>query len=371
MIKSLYFLTVCLFSFAAHAQVPYNAAAPNGYTRKASVAEQVGLTEISIRYHRPAVNGREGKIWGGVVHTGFVDQGFGSGNPAPWRAGANENTTIEFDKEVSIEGKPLQAGKYGFFVAYEPTESVIVFSKRTDGWGSFFYDEKDDVLRIQVKPRQIDKSVEHLKFEFTDQTPNSAIILLIWEKLAIPFKVEVDIKKQQFDAFVAESQNPRGFTSQGLTVAANWALQNDYELQKGLEWSSLASSSKFPGDPASFSALSTKALILDKLGKKQEAGDVAKTALPLGTVTQLQQFGKQLITQKNAKAALEVFRYNYNKNPEHFVALSGMARGLSATGDFQGALNYANKALLIAPNDAAKQAVQAMVDKLKANKDVN
>jgi tetratricopeptide (TPR) repeat protein len=369
--KGLFLLTAVLFTLPLFAQLPYNSAVPNGYTKKATVSEEVGLTQVSIVYHRPAVNGREGKIWGQVVHKGFVDQGFGNHNPAPWRAGANENTIIEFDNDVKVEGQALPKGKYGFFIAYDPVESVIIFSRKSDAWGSFFYDEKEDVLRVKVKPRQIEKSVEILKYEFSNQTPNSAIVTLSWEKLSIPFKVEVDYLKQQFEAFVTESQNPQGFTSQGLNIAANWCLQNNYQLEKALDWAALASGSNFPGDPTSFPALSTKVLILDKLGKSDEAATGIKTALPLGSVGQLQQFGRQLLIAKKPKLALEVFQFNYDKNPNQFITLSGMARGLSANGEYAKALEFANKALPLAPNDPNKQAVQAMIDKLTVNKDIN
>lgn len=335
------------------------------------VAEQVGLTQVSITYHRPSVNGREGKIWGGIVHKGFIDQGFGNRKPAPWRAGANETTIIEFDSDVKIEGQPLPKGSYGLFIAYDPLESTIVFSKKSDAWGSFFYDEQQDALRVKVKPQPLEKNVEHLKYEFIDETPNSAVVALQWEKLSIPFKVEVDYLKQQFDAFVSESQNPRGFTSQGLNIAANWSLQNNYQLEKGLEWANQATSSNFPGNPVSFPALSTKARILDNLGRSDEASAVIKNALPLGSVAELQQFGRQLVTAKKPKVALEVFQFNYNKNPDQFITLTGMARGFSANGEYAKALEFANKSLSLAPNDANKQAVQAMIDKLKEGKDIN
>jgi len=364
-------LALVAFSSYSSAQVPYNSAVPNGYTKKAVVSEQVGLTQVTITYHRPAVRGREGKIWGEVVHKGFINQGFGNGKPAPWRAGANENTVVEFDNDVKVEGQTLPKGRYGFFIAYDPSESIVIFSKRSDAWGSFFYDEKEDALRVKVKPQPVEKSVENLKYEFTNQTPNSAVIALSWEKLSIPFKVEVDYLKQQFDALVAESQNPRGFTPQGLNIAAGWTLQNDYQLEKGLEWATLATSPKFPGDPTSFPALSTKAAILDKLGRTEEAAAVIKSALPFGNVGELQQLGRQLLTAKKPQAALEVFQFNYNKNPNQFTALMGMARGLSANGEYAKALEFANKALPLAPNDSGKQAVQAMIEKLKAGKDIN
>ncbi len=368
---SILIFTVILFALPLFSQVPFNSALPNGYTRKATVSEQVGLTQVSITYYRPAVNGREGKIWGGVVPKGFVNQGFGNGNPSPWRAGANENTVVEFDKDVKVEGQLLPKGKYGFFIAYDPLESTIIFSKKSDAWGSFFYDEKDDVLRVKVKPVPVDKSVENLKYEFLNQTPNSATINLFWEKLSIPFKIEVDYLKQQFDALVAESQNPQGFTWQGLNIAANWALQNNYRLDKALEWATLASGPNFPGDPTSFAALTTKANILDKLNRPDEAAAVVKAALPFGNAGQLQQLGRQLLSAKKSQAAMEVFQYNYNKNPTQFVALVGMVRGFSGTGEYAKALEFANKALPLAPNDNNKQAVEGMIAKLKDGKDIN
>lgn len=364
-------LTLTACSSYSFAQVPYNSAIPNGYTKKAVVSEQVGLTQVTITYHRPAVRGRDGKIWGEVVHKGFIDQGFGNGKLTPWRAGANENTTIEFDNDVKVEGHTLPKGKYGLFIAYEPSESTLIFSKRSDAWGSFFYDEKEDALRVKVKLQPVEKSVEYLKYEFSNQTPNSAVIALSWEKVSIPFKVEVDYLKQQFDALVAESQNPRAFTSQALNIAASWCLQNEYQLEKGLEWATSATSPKFPGDPTSFPALVTRAQILDKLGKADEAASVIKTALTFGSVVELQQFGRQLLAAKKPRAALEVLQFNYNKNPNHLTALTGMARGLSANGEYAKALDFANKALQLAPNDSVRQAVQSMIEKLKAGRDIN
>lgn len=370
--KNLFVIAIIILSASSlSAQVPYNSAFPNGYTKKAVVSEHVGLTQVSVSYHRPAVNGREGKIWGQVVPKGFINQGFGSGKLTPWRAGANENTIIEFADDVRVEGQPLLKGKYGLFVAYDSLESTVIFSKKSDAWGSFFYDDKEDALRVKVKPQPLGNSVENLKYEFTNQTPNSAVIALSWEKLSIPFKVEVDYLKQQFDAFVSESQNPRGFTWQGLNIAANWSLQNNYQLEKALEWATLASGPNFPGDPTSFPALSTKAAILNKLGKSDEAAEVIKKALPLGNPGHLQQLGRQTIASKNPKLALEIFQFNYNKNPDQFITLTGMARGLSANADYAKALEYANKALPLAPNEANKQAVQGMIDKLKAGKDIN
>src|SRR5690349_21138460 len=109
------------FSFS---QIPLTVL-PSGGNKKAMVGEQIGLTKVVINYDRPGVKGREGKIWGDLVPVGYVDQGFGSSKAAPWRAGANENTTFEFSTDVKIEGKDLPAGKYGFFIAYDPNECTL------------------------------------------------------------------------------------------------------------------------------------------------------------------------------------------------------------------------------------------------------
>src|SRR5690349_19822362 len=118
----------CLAGIAAQAQLLLTTP-PSGGNKKASVSERIGLTDVTIHYDRPAVKGREGKIWGGLVYEGFGDLGFGSSKSAPWRAGANENTTIEFSNAVKVEGRLLSAGKYGFFIAYAPTECILIFSK--------------------------------------------------------------------------------------------------------------------------------------------------------------------------------------------------------------------------------------------------
>jgi tetratricopeptide (TPR) repeat protein len=367
--KYLFFLAIFIFVSQSFAQVPYNSALPNGYTKKAVVSEQIGLIQVAITYHRPAVNGREGKIWGGLVHKGFIKQGFGPDNPAPWRAGANENTIIEFENDVKIEGQNLAKGKYGLFIAYDAAESIIIFSRKTDAWGSFFYDEKDDVLRVKIKPQTLEKSVEWLKYDFLNQTPNSADIALSWEKLSFPFKVEVDALKQQFDIFAAEAKNPRGFTAEGLNIAANWCLTNNYELEKGLEWIDFAIST-FNGSQK-FPILATKAQLLEKLGKTNEAAVIMKQALPIGNMNELHQYGRQLLASKKPKEALEVFQLNYDKNPDQFTTLMGMTRGLSANGNYPKALEFAMKALPLAPNDANKQAVQGIIEKLKIGKDVN
>lgn len=345
---------------------------PDGGNKKAMVGERVGITDITIHYDRPGVKGREGKVWGQLVHTGFADLGFGTSKAAPWRAGSNENTTIEFSTDVKIEGRPLPAGKYGFFIAYKPDECILIFSTNSTSWGSYFYDEKEDALRVNVKPVTGDKSVEWLKYEFTNQTGNSATIALQWEKLVIPFKVEVDLDRLQFESFRRELRGERSFSPgwQSFHQAAQYAADRNMNLEEGLKWANQSISDPFVGN-ANFQTLSTKADILAKLGRKTEADSLMKAALPLGTMQQIHQYGRQLLAEKKFKEALEVFKTNYQKNPNQYITLMGLTRGYSANADYKNALKYANMALASAPGQQAKTQVEGMIEKLKQGKDVN
>jgi hypothetical protein len=343
---------------------------PSGGNKTASVSEWVGLTNVTIHYSRPGVKKRDGHIWGELIPVGYVDQGFGPSKAAPWRAGANESTNIEFSTDVMIEGQPLAAGKYGFFIAYDPNECTLIFSKNSSSWGSFFYKPEEDVLRVKVKPVPADKSVEWLKYEFTDQTPNSAVVALQWEKLVIPFKIEVDPVATQLASFRKELRTDKGFNWESWDQAALYCAQNKVNLDEGLLWADTATSVNFGGSK-SFQTWSTKAMVLDAMGKSDEAADVMKKALPYGEMNELHQYARQLLLQKKSKEAFDVFKINYDKHPNVFTTNMGMARGYSAIGDYKKALAYAQKAQPQAPNQPNKVGVETAIKKLQEGKDIN
>jgi tetratricopeptide (TPR) repeat protein len=301
---------------------------------------------------------------------GYVDQGFGTSKAAPWRAGANENTWIEFSTDVMIEGQPLAAGKYGFFVAYDPNECTLIFSKNSTSWGSFFYKPEEDALRVKVKPIPADKSVEWLKYEFADQTTNSATVELEWEKLIIPFKISVDLVGTQLASFRRELRSERGFAWEAWDQAAAFCAQHKTNLEEGLSWANEATGPNFGGSQ-SFQAWSTKAAVLDSLGRGTEAADAMKKAMPYGSMTDLYYYGRGLTRAKKGKESLEVFKVAYDKYPDQFLTNAGMARGYSAVGDYKKALTYALKAQAQAPAGFNKTAADTMVKKLQDGKDVN
>src|SRR3954454_7957917 len=147
----------------------------------ASVTQMVGITDITIKYSRPGVKGRE--IWGKLVPYGEV-----------WRSGANENTTITFSTPVKGEGHELAAGTYGLQTIPAAGDWTIIFSKDANEWGAFSYKQADDALRAQAKPQPAEFR-ERMAFEFDDVTDTSAKVVLHWEKLKVPFSVEADTMK--------------------------------------------------------------------------------------------------------------------------------------------------------------------------------
>jgi len=363
-------LVIIQLAFADLAKAQFLSALPSGGNKRAWVGEGIGVTNVSINYSRPAVKKRDGHIWGELIPVGYVDQGFGPSKQAPWRAGANENTTIEFSTDVKIEGQPLAAGKYGLFIAYDPNESTIIFSKNNSSWGSFFYKPEEDVLRVKVKPVAADKSVEWLKYEFTDQTPSSAVVEVEWEKLVIPFKIDVDVVGTQIAVFRNELRSDKGFTWESWEQAASYCAQNKTNLDEALMWADTATSVNFGGDK-SFTAWSTKATVLDAMGKSQEAADVMKKAYPFASMNELYFYARGLTRMKKGQQALEAFKFAYDKYPNQFITIAGMARGYSAVGDYKKALTYALKAQAMAPDPANKNITDGFVKKLQAGEDIN
>lgn len=344
---------------------------PRGGNKRASVSEEIGLTDVIIRYSRPGVKKREGHIWGELIPAGFTQLGYGFKNPTPWRAGANENTTIEFTTDVKVEGQNLPAGKYGFFVAYDPNECILIFSKNSTSWGNFFYDSTEDVLRVKVKPVKTGNSVEWLKYEFTDQTSSSATIQLQWEKVMIPFRVDVDVIKMQLASFRKELRGGIALPGywQPWNEAAAFCLANNTNLEEALLWADSATSKTF-GGTRNFETWQTKAAILDSLGRKAEGEEALKRAFNYVDDLQGYVYGCTLVNAKRPQEALEIFKLIYDKFPNTLFTNIGMATGYSALGDYKTALTWARKALPQAKG-GNKIEVERNIRDLQNGKDMN
>ncbi len=362
-------LAILQFAFLPYSKAQLTTL-PDGGNKKASVTERIGITDVTINYSRPGVKGREGKIWGQLIPVGYVEQGLGDTKAIPWRAGANENTTIEFTTDVTIEGQPLPAGKYGLFIAYDPSESTVIFSRTSTAWGAFFYNPEEDALRVKVKPVPLDNEVEWLRYEFVDQKENSATIALQWEKSSIPFKVEVDYNKTQLASFRRELVGAKAFNWQNWAQAAQWCAQRNTDLDEGLIWANKAIDPNL-GGTKNFQTLSTKAQILSLQGKTADADAIMKEAMPLGSAQDLHLYARQLLIQKRPKDAFEVFKTNYDRHPNEFMTNMGMARGYSANGDYKTAMTYLKKAQVQAPDPLNKANIERLIPILEQGKDIN
>ncbi len=332
---------------------------------------------MSIDYSSPAVhapNGqdRRGQIWGKLVPYGLTNLGFGNGKPGPWRGGANENTVFAVSNDVNIEGKKLPAGRYGLHMIPGPEEWTIIFSKDSGAWGSFFYEESQDALRVVVKPKKHEYR-EWLTYEFTERKPTSATAELQWEELSVPWSIKAENNNEIYITRLrSELTNAAGFDHRAYGAAAQYTVQSGANLDQGLKWAEAGVS--MPGiGIADFNSLSTKALVLSKMGKDAEAKAIMETALKLPGTTSLEihQYGRTLLTAKKNAEALEVFKFNAQRNGEAWPTNVGLARGYAAVGDNAKALEYAKKAAVQAPDDLNRKNLEGMVKTLSEGQSLN
>lgn len=298
---SLFALSSVMIAVAASlafAQQPPKVRLPQA-SPSATVSQTIGITDISITYHRPSVRGRT--VWGDIPsekvaalikansvaptasEEGTIDGAPGSGKEYPlapnghvWRAGANEATTFKVSDDVLINGQKLAAGAYSLHMIPGKDEFTVIFNKTADQWGSYRYDAKQDALRVKSKPEWKTESQEMLSYEIPAVGLNTAKVVLRWEKIAVPFTVEVpnqdSLVRSKIDALVAA--NP---TDWQVPLAVGNAYFNDDKLEDALAWVEKSIKVK-----ETFANLRTKASVLFSMGKKPEAIAAAEQAVARG-----------------------------------------------------------------------------------------
>lgn len=293
----------------------------------ASVTQRIGLTDVTIQYHRPAVKDRE--IWGELVKYGMAPPGpVGNGKPHPWRAGANENTTIAFTDNVMIEGKALPAGTYGLHMIPSEGDWTIIFSNNSSSWGSFFYDENEDALRVTVAPQEAGRQ-EWLRYGFEDLTKNSAVAYLRWEKMKVPFKIEVNTDEIVINNFKNQLRGQLGFNWQNWNQAAFYCLQNNVHLDLASEW----------------------------INKSISMNENATNRNLLGYI---------LMAQNKQDEALKVFQKNVEKYPDNWNVYDSMGEAYNNYGQKDKAVKYYKTALAKAP-DGQKSRIEGILEKISQN----
>ena len=368
---SLFFLAAGL----TFAQFSPTTLPPSGNNQRATVTQGIGPVNVSIEYSSPAVHGpggndRHGQIWGKLVPYGLTNPGFANNQPDPWRAGANETTVFAASNDVTIEGQPLPAGRYGLFMIPEADEWTIIFNKNASSWGSFFYDPSLDVLRVKVKPQKHDYR-EWLAYEFPVRRPDETRAELQWEDLAVGWNIKANVNEIYLTQIRKELTGSAGFKFDAYMAAAQFCLTANTNLEQGLKWADAAINMPFVGQ-TNFDTLSTKALILAKLGREPEAKTTMDAALKLPgtTAIQIHQYGRQLLAAKKNSEALAIFQYNAERNGDAWPTHVGLARGYAAVGDNKQALEHAQKAVVQAPDPLNKKSLEDMVKALQQGQSI-
>lgn len=317
----------------------------------AVVTQRIGITDITVNYHRPLVGGR--KVWGGLVPYGEV-----------WRAGANENTTITFTDPVTIEGKALDRGIYGLHMIPGADEWTLIFSKNSTSWGSFTYKQDEDALRVTVKPQPTEMH-EALTYDFDDVKPDSAVVEMEWEKVAVPFHVGVDVHSIVEASLRKQLRNLAGYNWQSWDDAASYLVAEKYDLNDALAYTNKAIENEDRFDDEL-----TQSKVLLALGRKDEAAAAEKRALALATPLDLHIYARRLQGQKRSDEAFVIFRENAQKHPDMWFVHSGMARIYCSQGKFEDAAKEMKLAYAGAPENQ-KTYVDGLVKKLEAKQDIN
>ncbi|HEY0370588.1 MAG TPA: DUF2911 domain-containing protein [Thermoanaerobaculia bacterium] len=339
-------LPILLLPLVADAQVP-GLTGPDA-SPDATVSQVVGLTELTVAYHRPAVNGRV--VWGTLVPYGQV-----------WRAGANQNTTVSFSTPVTVNGTALAAGTYGLHMIPTAGDWTVIFSKETGAWGSFSYDEKEDAVRVTAKPEAAPYQ-ERLGYTFDEPTADSVVLALRWEKLRVPLALRIDLGRTVLENYKAQLRGLPRFGWQGWNQAANWAAQNGIDLDDAMAWADRSIAMN-----RNFANLRTKALVLTKEGDTAGAGALTKEAVSIATEAEINAYGYQLVGQQKVDDAIAMFEKNVKDHPASWNAYDSLAEAYGMKGDRKKALENYTKALNLTTVDIQKTRIAGTIEQLKKN----
>ncbi len=317
-------------------------------SQEAKVMQRIGLTDITVSYHRPAIKGRE--VWGKLVPYNTV-----------WRAGANENTTITFSDDVKIAGKTVPAGSYGLHMIPTEKEWTIILNKFSKGWGSFGYREEDDFLRFKAIPVSSEE-IEYLNYMFETSEPMRTTLVMHWEKLKVPIEIEVDVHTIVVKKFEESLRGLNQFFWQPHNQAAAYCVNNKTHLDKASEWVD-----KSIRLNRNFSNLATKSRLAELNGNHNEAEALMNEALTLANEAEINNYGYMLLQNNQIDKAISVFKMNVEKYPESWNAYDSLAEGYMNKGETDLAIEYYNKALKMVQDDTQKKRINDTLKVLASN----
>ncbi len=317
-------------------------------SQDASITQRLGISDVTIKYNSPGTLGRE--IFGGIIPYNAI-----------WRAGANENTTIHFSHDATVEGKKIKAGTYGLYMIPGKDSFQILFSKFSKSWGTVLPTESETVLKVSVTPEKIAYQ-EWLGYNFTERSADRLIAVLEWADLRIPFKIEFDTVQIIIDNSIAELKGQAGFSGNGHMQLAAYCLQSNSHLDEAMIWVEQSIERN-----KTFSNLRVKAGLLSKKGQAVAAKNIMDEAFPLGNPGELNTYGYSLLNKGKTKEAIEIFTFNIEKHPNDQVIwmfIDSLGEAYLKDGNKKMALKYYKKAKEKAPVSQHVY-LDGVIDKIK------
>lgn len=299
-------------------------------SQAASASQTIGMTDLSISYHRPAVKGR--RVWGGLVPFDSV-----------WRAGANQNTVFASTSAFSVGGTRLPAGRYGIHMIPTPSTWTVIFSREAGAWGAFSYRQSEDAMRLKVTPAP-GGFTEHLQYTFDEPTDSGVALTLHWEKLQVSVPITVPVNQVVMDTLRQQYRDLPRFFPQAWIEGARWALLHDAELEVAEAWADSAAQLQ-----PTFAALRLKAAIQEKRGNAAGAAELRQRSMGLATEADINLIGYQLMGQGKMDEALAMFRKNVKDYPRSWNVYDSLGEALAKQGNKKEALASYQKALSLAP----------------------
>ncbi len=311
-------------------------------SQAATVSQRVGVTDISVSYHRPAI--RKRTVWGELVPYGQV-----------WRAGANENTVITLSSPSAVGGQAVAAGSYGLHMIPTENDWTVILSKESSAWGSFFYDEANDAARFVVRPG-VGGFHEHLAYTFDDPEPAGVTLTLRWEKRTVPIRIDVDTTAVVTENLRRELHGLPGFFWQRHAQAANWLASNKGDLDQVLVWAD-----KGLTLARTYQTLRAKANVLERKGQAAEAAALTKDAMAMATEADINAYGYELLGAGQIDKAIETFRKNVADHPESWNTHDSLGEALAAKGEKAEAVTHYRKALAMVGDETNKKRIAGIL----------
>lgn len=319
---------------------------PVAVSQRGAVTQRIGVTDVSIDYGRPAVNGRT--LWGELVPYDEV-----------WRAGANENTVFTTSTPVTIEGKDLAAGRYGLHMIPGKTSWTLIFSRDSHAWGSYFYKPDNDALRVTVSPSSTPHT-ELLTYDVPSVSKSSATFQMRWGSLSVSFNVAVDLASTVVPNIKSQLTGLPGFNPQNFATAAAWLVQNDVDLPLAKRW--LEGSLK---SAPSFASYRLAALLAEKDKQTSVAADYRKKAMDVSTNAELNAFGYELMQKGKIDEAIVAFEMNTARFPKDPNVWDSLGEAYGTNNNKAKAIECFNKALSMNPSAEVRKNSEKWLEKLR------